>query len=155
MELSYSAPTFRLPRYVLLMKELLKHTPPHHPEHADIQEALRKLEEVLQNLNEKTRKQQRESLFKHVTNKLRGYEELFTPGRVCHLDAPCLRKSTGRTGRKKKGRLICFNDLLIVTDGEYYFRQSTTYDDILYIEDIDAPGTKNYKFAFKIVTVES
>eukprot|EP00494_Astrolonche_serrata_P026202 UN26463 len=36
IELYYSAPTFRLPRYVLLLKELIKHTPEDHDEYGTL-----------------------------------------------------------------------------------------------------------------------
>eukprot|EP01094_Clydonella_sp_ATCC50884_P020642 TRINITY_DN4335_c0_g1_i1.p1 TRINITY_DN4335_c0_g1~~TRINITY_DN4335_c0_g1_i1.p1 ORF type:complete len:473 (-),score=126.78 TRINITY_DN4335_c0_g1_i1:121-1539(-) len=48
-------PIQRVPRYVLLLKELIKHTPATHPDHAQLSEALAKIESVANLLNESRR----------------------------------------------------------------------------------------------------
>ena len=40
-------PIQRVPRYVLLLKELIKHTPATHPDHADLKKALSVIEGAL------------------------------------------------------------------------------------------------------------
>merc|ERR1719464_1356848 len=72
MEINFSAPTFRIPRYVLLLKELLKYTPDGHSEHEPLIQALSKLENVLQNLNEKTRVDERLKMTTQVSGRLKG-----------------------------------------------------------------------------------
>jgi len=55
-------PVQRIPRYVMLLKELLKYTPPDHPDFSDLQSARFKIEQVTQALDAK--KQQAENLAK-------------------------------------------------------------------------------------------
>jgi len=49
-------PVQRLPRYVLLLKELAKHTEPGHPDEANIKEAIEKIQGVLAFLNDSKKK---------------------------------------------------------------------------------------------------
>ena len=48
-------PVQRLPRYVLLMKEIIKHTPKDHPDYKDATEALNKANEVSMFVNKQTK----------------------------------------------------------------------------------------------------
>eukprot|EP00494_Astrolonche_serrata_P005287 UN05303 len=90
-----------------------------------------------------------------MSQKISGYELLFTEGRVCLLDTVCQRKSTGFTGLTKPGRLICFTDMLIVTDLKYGYRQSCRHEDILTIDTVeDELGIKKtllYGLVFTII----
>ncbi|RKO90279.1 hypothetical protein BDK51DRAFT_50346 [Blyttiomyces helicus] len=45
-------PVQRPPRYLLLLKELLKRTPPSHPDHADLRLAISKMERAVTRINE-------------------------------------------------------------------------------------------------------
>lgn len=54
LRLSFS-PCFSIPRYVLLLRELKKHTPPGHPEHDQLNYALTKIESIAAHVNENKR----------------------------------------------------------------------------------------------------
>lgn len=46
----------RIPRYVLLLRDLLKHTPKKHPDYADISKSLAEFQEVAGHVNESMRR---------------------------------------------------------------------------------------------------
>jgi len=48
-------PIQRIPRYVLLLADLLKHTPPYHPDYKNLQDAVAKIQGVAKYINEKKR----------------------------------------------------------------------------------------------------
>lgn len=52
-------PVQRIPRYVLFMKDLLKHTSPAHPDHAPLQQALGELTMLAEKVNESERERAR------------------------------------------------------------------------------------------------
>ena len=51
-------PVQRIPRYKLLLESYLKHTPPHHFDHADAEKSVRLVSDVAEHVNEAVRKQE-------------------------------------------------------------------------------------------------
>lgn len=52
-------PVQRIPRYVLFIKDLLKHTGPSHPDHAPLQKALGELTMLAERFNDRERERER------------------------------------------------------------------------------------------------
>merc|ERR1712000_479386 len=60
-------PVQRMPRYLLLLKELLKYTPDNHPDFADLTAAVQHVSEMLSTINELKRSAESASTYKILT----------------------------------------------------------------------------------------
>lgn len=65
-------PVQRIPRYVLFVKDLLKHTGPSHPDHAPLQQALGELIMLAGKVNESERERERIGYHKELLNSVDG-----------------------------------------------------------------------------------
>eukprot|EP01130_Rhizamoeba_saxonica_P004937 TRINITY_DN1994_c1_g1_i2.p1 TRINITY_DN1994_c1_g1~~TRINITY_DN1994_c1_g1_i2.p1 ORF type:complete len:559 (+),score=106.95 TRINITY_DN1994_c1_g1_i2:185-1678(+) len=66
-------PVQRMPRYEMLLNDLLKYTPDDHPEYTSIQEALTKLHEISVFMNENNR---RIEVLRQVSGSISGFENV-------------------------------------------------------------------------------
>ncbi|PRP74427.1 hypothetical protein PROFUN_06556 [Planoprotostelium fungivorum] len=110
-------PVQRLPRWVLLLRELLRKTPPEHPDFDDITEAQTKISEIVGQLNENVRKSETvkklNELLKDRT-RFSGLEALVLPHREFLRDAPfelCIPSDQPK--RSHWG--VLFDDTLVLT----------------------------------------
>ncbi|PWN26129.1 hypothetical protein BDZ90DRAFT_233273 [Jaminaea rosea] len=72
----------RIPRYTLLVGDLLKSTPPGHPDHADIKRAYEMVERVASSINENVRQHEMDMLMLSLQRSLTGLPgPLIAPGR--------------------------------------------------------------------------
>jgi len=115
-------PVQRLPRYILLLGELLKHTPPDHPDYAPLEDALSTLREAASSLNEGKRDSE---MFQGVLRAQQSIEpklpDLISATRRLWYEGPIQEWSKNR--KLKERYLFLFNDLLLVTQqksGEKY-----------------------------------
>nr|CAG4712012.1 unnamed protein product [Naegleria fowleri] len=82
-------PIQRIPRYILLLKGLLKHTrDPKHPDFQDLVSAISITEEVATFLNNKIRERQYFYRMKSISDRLSGVSDLIQPQRryICEFD---------------------------------------------------------------------
>ncbi|KAG2378182.1 hypothetical protein C9374_008325 [Naegleria lovaniensis] len=82
-------PIQRIPRYILLLKGLLKHTrDPKHPDFSDLVSAISITEEVATFLNNKIRERQYFYRMKSISDRLSGVSDLIQPQRryICEFD---------------------------------------------------------------------
>lgn len=70
-------PVQRIPRYVLFIKDLLKHTASTHPDHAPLQQALGELTMLAERVNDSERERERVGHHKELLNAVDGL------GQVC------------------------------------------------------------------------
>eukprot|EP01127_Copromyxa_protea_P015344 TRINITY_DN4401_c0_g1_i1.p1 TRINITY_DN4401_c0_g1~~TRINITY_DN4401_c0_g1_i1.p1 ORF type:complete len:1275 (-),score=238.87 TRINITY_DN4401_c0_g1_i1:139-3642(-) len=80
-------PIQRLPRYVLLIKELLAHTPEDHPDLAELATLFTKLSTVTSYINQKKREMENYRTVSAISEKLQGYDQekfgaLINPARM-------------------------------------------------------------------------
>lgn len=111
------APIQRLPRYGLLLHELIKVTDDSHPDHQDLQLAVSRIEDITHYLNEK--RKEFDSRLKmltlaHSLQRSKTRTCIVLPHRENLLDFPVTytMRSTGKTG---PGRLYLLNDAILVT----------------------------------------
>eukprot|EP01113_Clastostelium_recurvatum_P039518 TRINITY_DN6041_c0_g2_i6.p1 TRINITY_DN6041_c0_g2~~TRINITY_DN6041_c0_g2_i6.p1 ORF type:complete len:1168 (-),score=332.78 TRINITY_DN6041_c0_g2_i6:54-3242(-) len=149
-------PIQRIPRYSLLLQELLKHTRPDHTEYDKLGEALTKVKDIALNLNEKKRDSENKSKLFEITAVLEGtYEPLFSQGRRHVKDAILHENKTN-----KQMALYLFSDILIFGKLEKKQRggvaRKVKYLGTLKIDEIDVqsiPDTLSIKHAFRITRI--
>lgn len=110
-------PVQRIPRYELLLKELIKHTTPDHPDHQLLITAQKEVHELALKIN----RMEKESFFqeqnmnrlKEIEHLIEGVIDLFQPDRnFIRYDFVTI---PGGLGIKKDRCLFLFSDLLLIT----------------------------------------
>lgn len=108
-------PVQRLPRYLLLLRDLLKDTEPSHPDYQNIQNAISKIKVVTETVNEQIRLAERHQklleLERRITVNRHGMPRLIQPGRGLIREGK-LGKITSRFTRKGV-RFFLMTDLLL------------------------------------------
>ncbi len=69
-------PVQRIPRYVLFIKDLLKHTGPSHPDHAPLQKALGELTMLAERFNDREKERERLGLRRELLNSVDGLAQV-------------------------------------------------------------------------------
>lgn len=108
-------PVQRIPRYYLLLQDLVKHTSKDHPDYANLFAAAQKVQAVAEYMNVK--KKEAENIMKvtEIQEMIDGeYEPLAKPHRRFAKEGQ-LQEVTKGTTRKVSVVLFLFNDLLVVT----------------------------------------
>lgn len=110
-------PIQRLPRYVLLLQDLVKHTPRNHPDAAQLGKALKKMKDVADYVNERKREAENLTQVLAIQSRLTGkFENLAEPHRRY------VRKGTlgmlDEKGAIKSFFFFLFNDILIYTENK-------------------------------------
>lgn len=105
-------PVQRLPRYNLLLRDLLKHTTEAHPDKEVLKLALNTIEEVTQSVNSSKREiENMQQLFRLAQDL--GVENLIQPHRTYIKGGKIERKKKGQS-RPKSAHLYLFNDLILI-----------------------------------------
>uniref|UniRef100_A0A7S3ZCI0 DH domain-containing protein n=1 Tax=Lotharella globosa TaxID=91324 RepID=A0A7S3ZCI0_9EUKA len=118
-------PVQRIPRYVLLLKELKKYTWPEHKEHDNLVKALAKAQEIATHVNERKRQIENMSKTLEVQSKITGeFDSLIKPDRKMIREDKLIKVSTGMFNSiKRKERIVfLFSDLLMWTTTTYQYR---------------------------------
>lgn len=137
-------PVQRLPRYQLLLEDLMSHTMQNHEEFSDIKVALDKVTEVLNFLNEDRRKREQQIQFIQTYKKIKGFDEpLYNPTRRFYMEQKCYSRINETT-------FTCFfflfTDIVILCDKSYEFIDKV---DLLEIGDCH-PFPKSSKKGFSL-----
>ncbi|XP_078683299.1 rho guanine nucleotide exchange factor 17-like isoform X2 [Branchiostoma floridae x Branchiostoma belcheri] len=114
-------PVQRIPRYELLIKDLLKHTPEDHPDYSSLrlaQEEIRTLAERMNRGEQEVEEMERHmQLLRELEGLIEGVGEgelVATHRRFIHQDI-IYEMQKGQPGSKKERSLFLFSDLLICT----------------------------------------
>jgi len=65
-------PVQRIPRYKMLLEELIKSTPEGHPDKTNLESALKEIESVAWHINEQLREHEEGLLLLNIQNSLQG-----------------------------------------------------------------------------------
>ena len=119
-------PVQRVPRYELLLRELMRYTPETHSERPTLQAALQKVQAIAQHINASARHAQEMSKLIEIQNSISGeFGTLLLPHRRLIKEGSVM-KMKGEGGVLGGGgggrRLIVFNDILIWTSEAGRFR---------------------------------
>lgn len=140
-------PVQRFPQFILLLSDLLKHTPAEHPDRMSLQLALTQLESLADRLNERKRDAERHFAVKQLlkdylsnstTNSSHRY--LLRQDDICLLD---LDASTGLVLKTKCRKLYLLNDMLVcVSVPSNRLKFAVSLQDVDVIDDV-TPATNN------------
>ncbi|XP_015244804.1 PREDICTED: rho guanine nucleotide exchange factor 17 [Cyprinodon variegatus] len=110
-------PVQRIPRYELLVKDLLKHTPEDHPDHPLLLDAQRDIKRLAEKINKGRRsaeEAEREArVIQEIEAHIEGVEHIFNPQRKFLRQEIVMEAKT--VGGKKDRSLFLFSDLIICT----------------------------------------
>jgi hypothetical protein len=123
-------PVQRVPRYTLLLKELLKNTPKDHPDYGPLEKAVESLQKVGALINEGKRESEKMSALAKIESKISGLGfRLTEPGRVFLFEGELSEYC--ESGKRKQRHVFLFNDILICTQvvrGRFVSNEKTVYD---------------------------
>eukprot|EP00052_Salpingoeca_macrocollata_P024281 m.216372 g.216372 ORF g.216372 m.216372 type:complete len:813 (+) comp22215_c0_seq1:195-2633(+) len=83
-------PVQRVPRYLLLLRELRKRTPQSHPDSADLDTAIAKVENLASQMNEAKKKVEKSLMMINIQRMIKHSPMLVTPTREFINDFPCV-----------------------------------------------------------------
>ncbi|XP_037315556.2 rho guanine nucleotide exchange factor 17-like [Pungitius pungitius] len=110
-------PVQRIPRYELLVKDLLKHTPEDHPDHPYLLDAQRDIKRLAERINKGRRsaeEAEREArVIQEIEAHIEGVEHILNPQRKFLRQEIVMEAKT--VGGKKDRSLFLFSDLIICT----------------------------------------
>ncbi|KAL5037253.1 hypothetical protein BDV3_006777 [Batrachochytrium dendrobatidis] len=147
-------PVQRIPRYKLLLEDLLKRTPTQHPDHIGVVRALKLVSQVATFVNEDIRMHENVLQMIDIQKGLAGLNEsLLAPGRRF-----IYRGAVTKISRKshQARELILFSDVLIyaspgLLEDQFLFHRKLPLDQFR-VEHV--PDTETIKNAFQIVASE-
>ncbi|KAH0786563.1 Kelch motif family protein [Histomonas meleagridis] len=119
-------PVQRMPRYILFLRELLKATPPSHPDFAMLASAASKLEEVTGQIDQASTAAENNAKLLTIQNSLRDHFSVIHPSRIFKMSIPITYKKP----KSMNGLLYLFNDLILFTKESRNNTQSYVYDDL-------------------------
>uniref|UniRef100_A0A8D2J8W2 Rho guanine nucleotide exchange factor 17 n=1 Tax=Varanus komodoensis TaxID=61221 RepID=A0A8D2J8W2_VARKO len=110
-------PVQRIPRYELLVKDLLKHTPEDHPDHPFLLEAQRYIKQVAERINKGMKSaeevERNARIVQEIESHIEGMEDLQAPLRRFLRQEMVVEVKVA--GGKKDRSLFLFTDLLVCT----------------------------------------
>ncbi|XP_042315875.1 rho guanine nucleotide exchange factor 17 [Sceloporus undulatus] len=110
-------PVQRIPRYELLVKDLLKHTPEEHPDHPFLLEAQRNIKQVAERINKGMKSaeevERNARIVQEIESHIEGMEDLQAPLRRFLRQEMVVEVKA--VGGKKDRSLFLFTDLLVCT----------------------------------------
>ncbi|KAL6059603.1 Calponin domain containing protein [Balamuthia mandrillaris] len=105
-------PIQRIPRYLLLLKELAKHTEPDHADYQPLQEALAKIQDVAEYIEQRAKEAENSNRMLSIQNRLIGKQYLLEPTRQFLREGRL--KASNKHHKKPKERMIfLFSDILL------------------------------------------
>ncbi|CEO99564.1 hypothetical protein PBRA_007297 [Plasmodiophora brassicae] len=125
-------PIQRIPRYLLLLTELKKHTPEFHTDYAAIATACERLKLIANHINSSKANFENVNAILQLQSRITGYDHtLIEPGRVLvHEGRLQVRKGAGAAGVLSPMRstsqcmVVLFNDMCLWTNLSYKFKGS-------------------------------
>jgi len=108
-------PIQRLPRYILLLEDLKKHTKEDHPDSTELVTAITTIKKIVADMNDTIKKAENTQKIIEIQSKFPhdNLDHLLTPHRSYVRDAPITRQNASKR-KKKPGFLFLFNDLVIL-----------------------------------------
>ncbi|KAM4795072.1 rho guanine nucleotide exchange factor 17 [Rhinophrynus dorsalis] len=110
-------PVQRIPRYELIVKDLLKHTPEDHPDHHCLMDAQRNIKQLAERINKGMRSAEEAErdtrILQEIESHIEGMEDLQAPFRRFVRQEMVIEVKA--VGGKKERSLFLFTDLLICT----------------------------------------
>ncbi|XP_020564037.1 rho guanine nucleotide exchange factor 17 isoform X2 [Oryzias latipes] len=145
-------PVQRIPRYELLVKDLLKHTPEDHPDHSYLMDAQRDIKRLAEKINKGRRsaeEAEREArVIQEIEAHIEGVEHILNPQRKFLRQEIVMEAKT--VGGKKDRSLFLFSDLIICTTLKRKSGSLRRSSMSLYTAASVIDTTSKYKFLWKL-----
>jgi hypothetical protein len=109
-------PVQRVPRYNMLLKDLLKNTPENHPDFIALTSACKKVEDQAAAVNEAIRQAEGQTKMAAIIERGGGFENLYHKDRSFVKSATIqliMDMSDRKKGAKKDAELLVFNDVIV------------------------------------------
>jgi len=120
-------PVQRIPRYCLLLREMLKHTWDGHVDYPDLEHSLLKMEEVASYLNNKKADADNIAIVNEIWNNISGNYDLSPDRRFVKEDI--FKINAEKSDKMRK--LYLFNDIIILTKPNKIFKKSKEKVDLI------------------------
>jgi hypothetical protein len=140
-------PVQRLPKYELLLSELLRHTAEEHPDRANIELALQQIRETTLFVNENKRNAENLSRLLSLQNQISDCMNLFSPDRVFIREENLKVHNTVET-KEKIRRVFLFNDMLLIARHKksrralFKFKEAVEFKSVQRIEQQGKPRAR-------------
>eukprot|EP00026_Physarum_polycephalum_P001533 Phypoly_transcript_01535.p1 GENE.Phypoly_transcript_01535~~Phypoly_transcript_01535.p1 ORF type:complete len:1058 (+),score=191.57 Phypoly_transcript_01535:98-3271(+) len=132
-------PVQQLPRYVMLLNDLLRNTPIEHPDHGSLSSAVEKFRRLTSFVNEQKREAEDAAAIVQIQTNMRGkFPSLLVPYRK-FIKEGYLNFGENGLIRSKEGYTFLFNDLLVFTI------KSTSKLEYTYKEELKLDPNANFK----------
>lgn len=143
-------PIQRIPRYRLLLENIVSHTPEDHPDYKKVKEMLGVISGVAAKINEEIRRAEQRDRVLEIQDLFRGKIQLVTPNRIFKLSGE-LTKICRKSD--KVFHFFLFNDLLIygvpLPSGSYLLHREFLIDASFLVADIPS-SSGSCEFCFQI-----
>jgi len=120
-------PIQRIPRYELLLKEMIRSTNETDPKHEMLSKALAKVHCVAEKLNERKREFERLARMSYIASRIHGLpkstQTLYHPRRKFIDEQRMKRRSKYNENEQKPCYCLLFSDVIITTDLSYKFKR--------------------------------
>ena len=127
-------PIQRVPRYRLLLDELIKFTPEEHVDLADLRKAIELIKNIASFINEKKRESENISEIASIQPRLKGVPfNLAHPLRKLHMKGELTRIAPSNALEKRF--FFLFTDMLLSTTGDFNASSKLTYDGYILLRD--------------------
>lgn len=137
-------PTQRICKYPLLLQDILKHTPPHHPDHAALTTALEKVKSILDTINERKRVSEASAKLIEISSQLEGCDvDLIAPTRRL-IKEGLLEIALKPKAKPQEMNVFLFNDMIVFAQKKKsHFEFRRRYDlnacRLINVADLEVP----------------
>eukprot|EP01119_Soliformovum_irregulare_P017626 TRINITY_DN5265_c0_g1_i3.p1 TRINITY_DN5265_c0_g1~~TRINITY_DN5265_c0_g1_i3.p1 ORF type:complete len:712 (-),score=239.28 TRINITY_DN5265_c0_g1_i3:707-2842(-) len=140
-------PIQRIPRYILLLSDLLKHTSSSHHDYEDINSALECVKELAGNINESKREFDSRAKIVQIQSNLIGDYDIKFASRTFMKEGPLLEKS----GKKTRERYFFLLSKILIhakkeKSSKFRYKEATDIDGANVFEISDPKGIFNLNF---------
>mmetsp|Transcript_39395 Transcript_39395/g.76540 ORF Transcript_39395/g.76540 Transcript_39395/m.76540 type:complete len:862 (-) Transcript_39395:82-2667(-) len=151
-------PIQRVPRYRLLLQELVKRTDESISDYPDLTEALDLIKKSATHINEAVKRMDRSRKVRAVQEKFIAGTHFVAPSRQFIMEGHCAKLSDGNR-YKQKYQFFLFNDLFVYADSsqltsKYKIHWQADINAAFGLRDLEDNDGARYKFQFEIVTPE-
>ena len=135
-------PVQRVPRYILLIRELIKNTEPTHFDYEDLASAHTSIDKVAQHINEALRNQLNQASILEIQEKFSHTVDFLKPGRRLIHQGQIVKR--GRSGDTTY-HFILFSDMFCYAEGKTRFKmhRELPIDSFFSVLDLEAQAAEN------------
>ena len=113
-------PIQRVPRYKMLLEDVIKKTPEHHPDKESLKQALQQIGEVAQHIEERLKEHEMTKTMLDLQNSLAGGQpKILAPGRRLLKRGKLMKVPRAGGGHGQQRYFVLFSDILMYCKPKY------------------------------------